>query len=97
MVAHNKRYAFRCTQYLTADVDLFLTDPRHRAIETTQQRSVRHRVHTALARCENVALAVPANFNVADLRLGGYELVLQSAEIDQKLWYLNAHYRKPSE
>ena len=44
MVAHNKRYAFRCTQYLTADVDLFLTDPRHRAIKTTQQRSVRHRV-----------------------------------------------------
>ena len=50
-------------------------------------------IHTALARCENVALAVPANFNVADLRLGGYELVLQKAEIDQKLWYLNAYYR----
>ena len=54
-------------------------------------------IHTALARCENVALAVPANFNVADLRLGGYELVLQKAEIDQKLWYLNAYYRKPPE
>ncbi len=44
MVAHNKLYAFRCKQYLTVDVDSFLTDPQHRAIKTTQQRRVRHLV-----------------------------------------------------
>jgi hypothetical protein len=44
MVAHNKLYAIRCTQYLTVDADSFLTDPQHRAIKTTQQRSARHRV-----------------------------------------------------
>lgn len=51
-------------------------------------------IRAALARCETVALSMPINFNVADLRLDEYELVLQRAEIEQQLWCLNAYYRK---
>lgn len=51
-------------------------------------------IHTALVQCENVALSVPVNFNLADLRLNEYELVLQKAEIDSQWWYTNAFYRK---
>lgn len=53
-------------------------------------------IHAALARCETVILAVPVNFNVADLRVDEYELVVQKAEMAQQLWWwwLNAFYRK---
>ena len=51
-------------------------------------------IHAALALCETVALSVPVNFNVADLRVDDYELVLQHAKMEHQLWFLNAFYRK---
>lgn len=53
-------------------------------------------IHAALARCNIVGLAVPANFNVAELHMDEYELAVQKAEMAQQLWWLNAFYRKPS-
>jgi len=52
-------------------------------------------IHAALARCNIVGLAVPANFNVAELHMDEYELAVQKAEMAQQLWWLNAFYRKP--
>ena len=51
-------------------------------------------IRSAQGRCETLALSVPANFSVADLRMDGCALDLQKEEIDQQLWGWNAFFRK---
>lgn len=54
----------------------------------------RQLLRTALARCEIVGLAVPANFNMDDLSLDQSRLEIHKAVVNQHVWHWNVFYRK---